>query len=520
MLAAQSLTVADVVAGHARTCPDREAVVCGGHRTTFQQLEMRANQLARALGERGVVRGDRVLWLGRNCHVVIELFLACSKVGAMLCPVNWRSSFPERSFVIDDLRPRVVVYDDLLLGVDAQKHREATDDDSILWIPTCDYEQVLAAEPPSWAMGAEVDASDPALVLYTGAFHGQPSGSMLTHTNLLAQSILWMYFWSFDERTVYLACGPLFHVAAWMSVVPALHIGGKVVVTEQAEVEEICRVIERERCTHGLILPPTIEKILAANADRRYDLSSFRSFVRMPVWDDMVAQDESPMGRSPGGYGQTEVTGSAIVSALGPRPADLTAGVPSPAATIRLVDEDGDEVPDGDVGEIVARGPVVHAGYWNRPDVNAARFRDGWWHTGDLGRHNADGSISFIGPKRRMIKSAMENIYPAEVELCLEQHDAVREAAVIGVPDDRWIQSVRAIVAVDAGVQVGESEIIDWCRARLASYKKPRSVVFVDALPRHDGAKDYDELDRAFGGGGYPGGDNAHIPPGQGGTRV
>jgi long-chain acyl-CoA synthetase len=175
---------------------------------------------------------------------------------------------------------------------------------------------------------------------------------------------------------------------------------------------------------------------------------------------------------------------------------------------MRIVDPDGNELPPGEVGEIVARGPAVMAGYHDRDDLNAERQRDGWHHTNDLGRREADGSLTFIGPKTRMIKSAAENIYPAEVEGCLNAHPQVREAAVIGVPDPTWTQSVKAVVVLHDGEEVSADDIIEHCRAHIASYKKPRSVEFVDALPRDGFAVDYDALDERFGGGGYPSGYN------------
>ena len=175
---------------------------------------------------------------------------------------------------------------------------------------------------------------------------------------------------------------------------------------------------------------------------------------------------------------------------------------------VRVVDPAGRECGVGHSGEIVIRGDLVHAGYWNRPELNRQRMRNGWWHTTDLGRREPDGTVHFIGTMTRMIKSAAENIYPPEVEVCLENHPAVKEAALIGVPDPKYRQSVKAVVALVEGATVSEREMIEHCKSRIASYKKPRSVVFVPALPRRDGVKDYDALDRMFGGGGYPGGEN------------
>jgi long-chain acyl-CoA synthetase len=193
----------------------------------------------------------------------------------------------------------------------------------------------------------------------------------------------------------------------------------------------------------------------------------------------------------------------------GERPGEAlgTHGRPSPLVQVRVVDEDDVELPPGEVGEIVVRGVTVMNGYWNRPDENRARSRNGWHHTNDLGRFEADGSLSFIAPKSRMLKSAAENIYPAEVENAIRSHPGVADCAVIGVPDDVWVQSVTAIVVrADGHHDLATDAVIEWCRARIASYKKPRRVEFVDALPRAGPAVDYDELDRRFGGGGYPGG--------------
>jgi long-chain acyl-CoA synthetase len=223
----------------------------------------------------------------------------------------------------------------------------------------------------------------------------------------------------------------------------------------------------------------------------------------------MVSRDESRWGRNPGGYGQTEVMGMATFTLLaGERPGEAlgTHGRPSPLVQVRVVDEDDAERPAGEVGEIVVRGATVMNGYWNRPEENAVRSRNGWHHTNDLGRFEADGSFSFIAPKSRMLKSGAENIYPAEVENAIRAHPGVADCAVIGVPDDVWVQSVTAIVVRAGGHDLAPDDVVEWCRARIASYKKPRRVEFVDALPRAGFAVDYDELDRRFGGGGYPGG--------------
>jgi len=297
-------------------------------------------------------------------------------------------------------------------------------------------------------------------------------------------------------------------VASLMTTLATFHFGGTNVFTRRVDAEEVCRLIATERCTGAFLMGPTIEQIVELNQDGRYDLSCLRTFPGRPEWNAMVTVDTSPWAQKPAGFGQTEVMGMLTLNAWG-GDAVGTSGRPSPMAQVRIVDVDGQEVPLGEAGEIVARGPTVMNGYHRRDDTTAERQAGGWHHTNDLGRREDDGSITWVGPKTRLIKSAAENIYPAEVEGALRQHAAVRDVAVIGVPDPRWTQSVRAIVALHPGQTATEDDLIEHCRTLIASYKKPRSVRFVDTIPRHGLAVDYAALDEAFGGGGYPSSDRS-----------
>src|SRR5581483_3031198 len=242
-----------------------------------------------------------------------------------------------------------------------------------------------------------------------------------------------------------------------------------------------------------------------------YDLTSLRAASGPPGWDDMITVATPPV-RS--GYGQTELAG---VVTFTHRDRPSIGGRPGPLAAVEILDPDGHPVPPGGVGEIAVRGPMVMNGYHRRPELTAARTRGGWRHTGDLGRREVDGSISFVGPLQQMIKSAAENIYPVEVETVLRTHPDVEAAAVIGVPDPTWGQRVLAVVVPRPGVAPTAREIIEHCRAGLAGYKRPRLVEFADALPLRGGATDravdravdyavdYEALDARYGGGGYPG---------------
>ena len=289
-----------------------------------------------------------------------------------------------------------------------------------------------------------------------------------------------------------------------MFAMTTLVFGGTNVVLPTFDPELACRLIEQERCQGAVLFPAMVAQLAEANADRRYDLSSLRFSPADEAWNSMITIDSSPWGRSFAGYGQTQVAGMLTFHGLGLGGIG-TSGRPSPLAQVRIVDPEDRDVPDGEVGEIVARGPHVFSGYFNRPELTAATLRGGWHHTGDLGRREKDGTLSFVGPKLRMIKSGGENIYPAEVERALTTHPHVEAAAVIGQPDATWGQNVAAVVVRSEGATVTEQELIEHVRAAIASYKKPKSVIFVDEVPRRGFTPDYDLLDARFGGGGYPG---------------
>jgi long-chain acyl-CoA synthetase len=502
-----SFTLADVPREHRRSHPHDLAAIDGDLRLTWPQLDERVNHLANALAASGVGGGDVVLWLGQNSHGVLETLLAAAKLGAVCCVANWRQSPDEFAFVIGDVDASVVVWQEAEVGEAVRTARAKLGETDATWLRLDgdgddSYEAFLqrgdATDP-----GGVIGGGEPVLMLYTAAFAGSPNGAMLSHDAVLLQSLMMADLQRIDPSYVYLNSGPLFHVATFMTTLATLLMGGTNVFTPRVDAEELCRIIATERCTGAFIMPPTIDQIVELNAptadgSRPYDLSSLRTFAGKPPWTEMITVDNSPWGTSPAGFGQTEVMGMLTFNAFG--------GRPSPLVSVRLLDPDGNEVPDGETGEICARGPQVMVGYRNRDEENLRRQAGDYHHTNDLGRREADGSITFVGPKGRLVKSAAENIYPAEVEAALNAHDAVRESAVIGVPDPTWGQSVRAIVVLHDGKHASEDDLVEFVKGRIASYKKPKSVVFrTEPLPRNGWPIDYDALDEAYGGGGYPG---------------
>jgi long-chain acyl-CoA synthetase len=510
-----AMTIGDIPREHRRSFPRSVAVVDGDIRLRWPEFDDRVNRLANALAERGFRAGDRILWLGQNSFRILEALCAAAKLGGMFCPANWRSSAAELTFVIDDLDPALVIWQEAEMGDTVSEARANAGSSDAIWVqhdaaggciddpPEGSYEALLASGSPA-DPNIEVDPSSPALAMFTAAFAGTPNASMLSHTAVLVQDLVMGMMQEISSDYVYLNCGPLFHVATFMTTMATFHFGGTNVFTPRVDAEELCRLIEAERCTGAFIIGPTINQILELNKDHTYNLKSLRTFGGSPEWNEMITVDTSPWARKPAGFGQTECMGMLTLNAWGGA-AIGNSGRPTPMVQVRIVDPDGNEVPPGETGEIVARGLTVHNGYFNRPELNEARLAGGWHHTNDLGRREEDGSISFIGPKTRIIKSAAENIYPAEVEGCIRKHPAVADVAIIGVPDPTWDQSVKAIVVLKEGQEATAEDIIEHCREHIASYKKPRYVEFVDALPRKGWAVDYDALDEQFGGGGYPG---------------
>ncbi len=501
-----SLNLADLLDEHRRRWPNNTAAVDedGAVRLTYPAFADRIDRLTGALIGAGVGQGERVLWLGQNSFRILELILAAARLGVIVCPANWRQSPDELDFIVADADPKVVVWQEAEVGERVKATKSFGKGPRWLRHDGADseYEAFLASgEPPS-----SLDYVDPALplvMLYTAAFGGVPNGALISHTAIVGQSLVYGPARQITADYRYLNVGPMFHVATLMETLATFVFGGTNVFVPRNDPAEICRIIEAEGITGAFVIGPAMEQLAKANETLGCNLKSLRALKGSDAWNAMVTVDYSPWGLKPFGYGQTETLGYATYSLLTGQGA---MGRSSPVVLARIVNEAGAEVPDGEVGEIAVRGLTVTPGYWRRPELNVQRQGHGWHRTTDLGRREADGSISFIGPKGQLIKSAAENIYPAEVEACIRRHPAVKDVGVIGVPDPVWVQHVKAIVVLKPGETATEADIVEHCRAHIASYKKPKIVTFVDELPRAGFAIDYARLNADHGGGGYPGG--------------
>ncbi|WP_083684357.1 AMP-binding protein [Massilia putida] len=495
----------DILREHRRSRPQMIAAVDGDVRLTWPQLDARVTRLANALRARGVVQGERVLWLGQNSFRLLEGLLAAAKLGAVFCPLNWRMSGVEMAHAVDDFKPRVAIWQQAEIGAEVARCRELAAHRCV-WVQhdggdEQGYEAWLAAAGED-DDDLRIDAELPVLAIYTAAFDGRPNAALLPHSTLLYQSLMIAHAESITEQSVFLNSGPLFHLGTMMSTLAVFTFGGRNVFLARVDAEEMLQNIARERVTHAFVAQPTIEQIRRINADGKYDVSSLWSSPLAPEWaNPLVMPAGVPFNRKPTVYGQTELMGFAVMGWLGGE----GAGRPSPLIQVRIADDDGKELPPNTVGEICARGAQVMSGYYDRSDENARRSRDGWHRTRDLGKRLDDGSIVFVGPKTTMIKSGVENIYPAEVEACLRGVAAVQDVCVIGVPDPVWTQNVKALVVLKPGQSATAEALIEHCRARMASYKKPKIVTFVESLPRGaDFQLDRAAVDAAHGGGGYP----------------
>ncbi|MGI9164623.1 MAG: AMP-binding protein [Mycobacterium sp.] len=502
-------TFADILEQHALGRSDKLALAEDDREITWLELSERVSRLTGALRAAGLGRGDRILWLAQNSFRVYELLCAAAQLGAMVCPANWRWSAAEMAFAIEDFDPAVIFWQEDEIGATVREAR-AMSPHSRHWLDADDgYEAFLGAGSATSPVGG-VSADDALLVIYTAAIHGRPAGSMLSQHNLLRMGAATAWAYSIGPQTVFLNSGPMFHIGNFqIAGIPTFTMGGTNVILRRPDPQAVLETLERRGCTSAFLMPATIADVVGLQQQQQRDLSAFRANAAIPLWAGIVQFDDVPATRISGGmgYGQTEITGLNVMPAFGGGSIG-NAGWPAPGLVVRLLDADGTEVSDGEAGEICARGDMVHLGYWNRPEINANRFRAGWWRTTDLGCRESDGSISFIGTMTRMIKSGAENIFPAEVEKALESHPAVRQAAVIGIPNPRFLQDVKAIVVLAPDANVTEAELIEHCRSIIASYKKPKSIEFATEIPMLGPAKDYAALDERYGGGGYPGGVN------------
>lgn len=483
------------VATRAFLSGDRVAVVDGARRLTYTDLDGSTNRLARALSTLGVRRGDRVAGLLVNSTAFLETMLATAKLGAVFVPMNVRLAPAEISYLLADSGADTFVYSTPLAPVArAAVVGEGVHVRSRLVVGgepdhgELGYEDVLASGDPR-PVRSDVDRRDLSCLMYTSGTTGKPKGAMLTHDNHLWNVVNSLSFGrGLRESDVTVTVAPMFHIGGLgIHTLPLLYVGGTNVVLPSFDPVQTLETMSRERATVQFMVPAMWAALTSVPRFDDFDLSSLELAVSggapcpLPVIEFYQGKG-LPFQE---GFGMTET--APVVSVLDADHVTEKAGSIGRAVfhvEARIVDEADKDVARDQVGELVLRGPNVFTGYWGLPEATAEAFRGGWFHTGDLGRMDPEGFITLVDRKKDMIISGGENVYPIEVEQVLHRHPAVREVAVVGVPDPRWGETPVATVALQDGAETTAEELIAYARERLAHFKCPTRVEFVSELPR------------------------------------
>lgn len=452
---------------------------------SHQALMARCTDLACALEGLGVSRGDRLAVLAPNRPQVMLLLGAAALLGATLVLLNVRGSADETAAVVADAAPRLLFADAALqaslalLPAELPCHALGPASGRLVAWP-----EARGANPHGFA---PVDAAAPLVGIPTAAVEGRSRIALLSHTALLQQARLVGRAWALGPADRHLCLLPLYHAAGLGLSLAVQQVGGASVLMERFDALAAARAIEASRISCFTSFAPILGSVLDAAEAAGTSLASLRALTGLEA-PETIARFEAlcPEAVFWSGYGQTETAGLVCLAPRRERPG--AAGRPLPGVALRIERPDGSAAGPGEAGEIALRGPFVFSGYWQRPAETAHAARGGWHHTGDLGRLDAQGWLWFEGraPEKALIKSGGENVYPAEVERALLEHPAIAGAIVIGVPDAQWGEAVRAVCVRRPGHEVDGPALIEHVAGRIARFKRPREVVFVQALPRRD----------------------------------
>jgi acyl-CoA synthetase (AMP-forming)/AMP-acid ligase II len=498
------MTLGDLLERNARFIADAIAYDDGTRRLTHGAFLGRVRQLAAALEQRGCVHQDRVAMLSMNAIEYFEFYGACELAGFMAATVNYRLAVAEMQVIVESAAPAAFLFEAQYAEAAAQLRESLPGVRSWICVggpaPAWaeDYEAVLAAAPAGGPRGCASE-DDVAHLIFTSGTTGKPKGCMLAHRDSVNKAQMHAAEMGISPQDRVLLVMPYFHVGAKGIQSGATWRGATVLVHRSFDPARVLDAIERDKATILHLAPSMVQTVLEQPGIAQRDLSSVRvvcySAAPMPI--NVLRQGLALMGDVfHQVYGQTEGAVSVLLRAQH-RPDGSererrrleSVGQPLIGTEVRLVADDGGDAAPGEAGEIVYRGGVMFRGYWNDMPATLATLRDGWVHSGDIGRFDEDGFLYIVDRKKDMVISGGENIYSREVEQALVRHPAVMEAAVIGVPDARWGEAVRAVVVLRRGRTTTQEELIAHCRTLIASYKKPRSVVFASELPKLNSGK-------------------------------
>ena len=491
---------------HAREQPHAPFAFFAERSLDYAEAQRAVHRIAGALLRSGVAPGERVAILAKNCIEYVLFYYGASKAGAVPVPLNYRLAAPEWRTILADAEPKLVLARGPLVAalegiresLGGVKHWVALDADAPPgWQSFDDWTRGASDAPPPRHVGSDSDLYQ----MYTSGTTGRPKGAVLTHDAVCAQleQISGILYLGPGDR--YLIVAPVYHAAAALAAFWVIRQGGALYIMEDFDPAAVLRALSEEQIAAATLVPAMIQACLVAVPDaasRRYDSLRFVVYGASPIAAETLRRAIEIFGCGfAQGYGMTETTAGATFllpkeheRALAEKPLLLlSCGRPLPGTEVRVVDPEGRDVPVGQVGEVWVRGPQLMRGYWKLPEATAEALAGGWMHTGDAASLDEEGFLYIQDRVKDMIVSGAENVYPREVENALFEHPAVADVAVIGVPDERWGEVVKALVVLRPGRQASEDELTLHCRSRLAGFKSPRSVEFVSELPRNASGK-------------------------------
>ena len=498
-------TFYDLVSRNAVIYGNQDAWMDDGDARTwsFSGIKNEVDRLACGLQKQGLEKGDRIGVLGKNSLSYFLLYGAAAALGAIVLPINWRLSGDEVAYNLNDCGPRIVFadpeFEEVVRGIKGE-------------LPSVrDYINLGSASggfTPFQTLLDQGTTFDPVdvitddgfVIIHTAAVAGRPRGALLSHGNVLCANMQFNCLLHLSPADVHYNVLPLFHVGGLFMATAAFHAGALNLNVGKFDAARAAELVQEKKISVMLEFPPILGSILEQREKTGVDISSLRAVTGLEVPETIEKFQDMTGGTFYAMYGQTETSCLATYGPYNDRPG--SAGKTLPMAEVRLVDDYDRPVADGQVGEIVVKGPMVFKGYWNLPEDNAYTFRGGWHHTGDQGRFDEDGFLWYAGRKaeKELIKPGGENVYPAEVEKAIMEHPAIAATVVIGVPDPKWKEGIKAVCVLEEGESLEPEALIAFVGERIARYKKPQYIEFVAELPvLEDGSVDRNEIRKLYG---------------------
>ncbi len=490
----------EIVSRNARRNPDQIGISYGERRWTWRQVDQRSNQLANMFLASGLKKGDRVAILDQNSDTYIEIYFGLAKAGIIAVPINYRLSPGEMINLISNAEPEAFIMGgdyfkiaESLRGQLPSVKRYIGIGSPPKWMEN--YETIIAGQPTK-EPSVDLCEDDVFSIMYTSGTTGLPKGAMSTHRNYTLNALVVIIADHSSRDDKNLIISPLYHAGALFYSTAYMSLGCPQVIMKQFDPRKVLELIEKEKISVCLLIPTMLNFVLNHPDFGKHDTSSLRRIfygggpMPLPILEKAI-QSLRNCGFTQG-YGLTETLETNLLlaedhvlgGALKQQERLNSAGRESATYEVKVVDDHGKEVPRGGIGEVWVKGPAVIKGFWRNPEETARTIEDGWFKTGDLGKMDEDRYLYIVDRKKDMIISGGENIYAKEIDDVLHSHSAVLEAAAIGVPDKDWGEAVKAVIVLKQGKAATEQEIIQFCKERLASYKKPKSVEFVNELPK------------------------------------